>query len=269
MRKISPWDVRNACRYFGFVFLVLLAACIFAAAQNTALQVNPANSKVQFTLGDVLHTVHGTFQVKRGSLQLDPASGKMSGDIVVDAKSGESGNSTRDRKMHREILESDQYPEISFRPDRIEGAVALQGKSSVKVHGMFNIHGVDREIDAVEGNEAAEAVPVKAGNWSARARYRARGGPGGRPPERIAVPGAVGQRPTSKRSRLVGEEGFEPSRPFGHTDLNRARLPFRHPPRATSRLARPRALLRPGYDRVMIREGRWHSGGSAAFRTPA
>ncbi len=28
----------------------------------------------------------------------------------------------------------------------------------------------------------------------------------------------------------VGEEGFEPSHPFGHTDLNRARLPFRHPP---------------------------------------
>ena len=28
----------------------------------------------------------------------------------------------------------------------------------------------------------------------------------------------------------MGEEGFEPSRPFGHTDLNRARLPFRHPP---------------------------------------
>jgi hypothetical protein len=31
-------------------------------------------------------------------------------------------------------------------------------------------------------------------------------------------------------SHRVGEEGFEPSRPFGHTDLNRARLPFRHPP---------------------------------------
>jgi hypothetical protein len=28
----------------------------------------------------------------------------------------------------------------------------------------------------------------------------------------------------------VGEEGFEPSHPFGHTDLNRARLPFRHSP---------------------------------------
>jgi hypothetical protein len=32
-------------------------------------------------------------------------------------------------------------------------------------------------------------------------------------------------------SYRVGEEGFEPSHPFGHTDLNRARLPFRHPPR--------------------------------------
>ena len=28
----------------------------------------------------------------------------------------------------------------------------------------------------------------------------------------------------------VGEEGVEPSRPSGHTDLNRARLPFRHSP---------------------------------------
>ena len=28
----------------------------------------------------------------------------------------------------------------------------------------------------------------------------------------------------------VGKEGVEPSRPFGHTDLNRARLPFRHFP---------------------------------------
>src|ERR1700742_2895880 len=58
-------------------------------------------------------------------------------------------------------------------------------------------------------------------------------------------PPVTDQRPPNR----VGEEGFEPSRPFGHTDLNRARLPFRHPPRATSRLARPRALPRPGYHR--------------------
>jgi polyisoprenoid-binding protein YceI len=101
---------------------------------------------VKFTLGDVLHTVHGTFQLKRGTLQFDPASEKISGEIVVDTRSGESGSNMRDRKMHKEILESERYPKISFRPDHIEGAVASEGKSSVKVHGMFNIHGVDREI---------------------------------------------------------------------------------------------------------------------------
>ena len=32
---------------------------------------------------------------------------------------------------------------------------------------------------------------------------------------------------------LVGKGGVEPPRPYGHTDLNRARLPFRHLPAAT------------------------------------
>jgi polyisoprenoid-binding protein YceI len=90
--------------------------------------------------------VHGTFQLKSGALQFESASGKVSGQIVVDAKSGESGSGMRDRKMHKEVLESERFPEIAFRPDRIEGTVAGQGKSSVRVHGMFNIHGVDREI---------------------------------------------------------------------------------------------------------------------------
>ena len=39
------------------------------------------------------------------------------------------------------------------------------------------------------------------------------------------------QAAASRYTSRVGEEGFEPSRPLGHTDLNRARLPFRHPPR--------------------------------------
>jgi polyisoprenoid-binding protein YceI len=71
----------------------------------------------------------------------------------------------RDRKMHREILESDRYPDISFRPDRVEGAVASAGKSSVKVHGMFNIHGVDREITV-----PAE-VEMEPDHWSATVHF--------------------------------------------------------------------------------------------------
>ena len=36
---------------------------------------------------------------------------------------------------------------------------------------------------------------------------------------------------------MVGKGGVEPPRPYGHTDLNRARLPFRHLTGATRDLA--------------------------------
>jgi polyisoprenoid-binding protein YceI len=131
--------------------LVLTLALVFslagaAAAQEVSFKLDPQHTTVNYTLGDVLHTVHGTFRLKQGSLRLDPASGKLTGEITVDAKSGESGSGMRDRKMHQEVLESERYPEIVFRPDRVEGAVSLQGKSSVRVHGIFTIHGSDHEL---------------------------------------------------------------------------------------------------------------------------
>jgi polyisoprenoid-binding protein YceI len=151
---------------FGLAALTLLAALVIsAAAQDTAFQLDPAQTSVKFTLGDVLHTVRGTFQLKHGALQFEAASGKISGEVVVDATSGESGSGMRDRKMHKEILESELYPEIAFRPDRIEGAVAGQGKSSVKVHGMFHIHGVDREITVPAD------VEMSADHWTATVHF--------------------------------------------------------------------------------------------------
>ena len=94
--------------------LVAVVASAAAAAQETKFQLDPAQTAVKFTLGDVLHTVRGTFQLKSGALQFEPASGKISGEIVVDAKSGESGSGMRDRKMHKEVLESDRYPGDRF-----------------------------------------------------------------------------------------------------------------------------------------------------------
>jgi polyisoprenoid-binding protein YceI len=150
--------------------LLLAIAClgvasVATAAQDVAFLLDPQRTTVNFTLGDVLHTVHGTFRLKQGSLRLDPRSGKLTGEIVVDAKSGESGSGMRDRKMHREILESDRYPEIAFHPDRVEGTVSLQGKSSVRVHGIFNIHGSDHELTV-----PAE-VEVSGDHWTATLHF--------------------------------------------------------------------------------------------------
>ena len=125
---------------------LLLAGAATIPGQETVLQIDPAQTKVEFTLGDILHTVHGAFQLKRGNLRLDPATGKASGELVVDATSGASGNSSRDHRMHSAILESDRYPDIVFRPDHLEGKLAPQGPSQVQVHGIFTIHGTDHEI---------------------------------------------------------------------------------------------------------------------------
>lgn len=96
---------------------------------------------MQFTLSDVLHTVRGTFKLKRGTVRYDFTTGRSSGEIVIDAQSGDSGNQSRDRKMHKEILESVRYPDIAFLPDRVEGTLA-----KAKVHGIFRIHGQDHEM---------------------------------------------------------------------------------------------------------------------------
>jgi polyisoprenoid-binding protein YceI len=132
--------------YFALAAIFLFVVCGSAVAQNVSLTLDPQKTTVNFTLGATLHAVHGTFRLKRGALDLDPAAGKLSGEIVVDAKSGESDNGMRDRKMHREVLESEQHPEISFRPERVEGAIGAAGKSEVRVHGIFAIHGSEHEL---------------------------------------------------------------------------------------------------------------------------
>src|SRR5450755_3884234 len=109
-------------------FFLLVCSLPLAAAQNT-IELDPARTTVSFTLPDVLHTVHGTFKLKRGSLKFDSASGAASGEIVVDVASGDSGSGARDKRMHKEILESARYPEAVFTLDRVIGELAPRGKS--------------------------------------------------------------------------------------------------------------------------------------------
>jgi polyisoprenoid-binding protein YceI len=146
---------------------LLLCAFPTAHAQSpkVALQFPPAQTNITFTLGDILHTVHGSFSLKRGSVEYDLEGASVHGELVVDATSGQSRNRTRDRKMHREILESERYPEIIFRPDKVEGLVARAGTSTVQVHGIFTIHGADHEL----------TMPVRVemlpDHWTANAHF--------------------------------------------------------------------------------------------------
>jgi len=110
------------------------------------LGIDPAQSKVHWTLESTVHAVHGSFAFKKGNLQLETSTGKASGEIIVDAASGSSGNDGRDRKMHKDVLESGKYTEVIFRPARVEGKIASQGVFTVQVHGLFVLHGSGHEL---------------------------------------------------------------------------------------------------------------------------
>jgi polyisoprenoid-binding protein YceI len=136
----------------SYIFLAILCAAGCSSdlwAQEMTLKLDPANSKVEFRLPDVLHTVHGTFAMKSGLIHFNPSNGSASGSVLVDVKSGQSGNSTRDRKMHKEILQSEQYPDATFMPTKMSGAFSPQGSSEIQVDGTFRIHGSDHPITLV------------------------------------------------------------------------------------------------------------------------
>jgi polyisoprenoid-binding protein YceI len=123
------------------VLLVLLFLAAGASAQEMVFQLDPAQSRVEFTLGDILHTVHGTFKLKSGTIRFNPATGEASGALVVDAASGNSGNKSRDRRMHQQILEDQKYPEIVFTPQHATGKLASQGTSQMELQGLMSLHG--------------------------------------------------------------------------------------------------------------------------------
>jgi polyisoprenoid-binding protein YceI len=143
----------HSLRRFSVPFLLTvsagLAAMILAPAsraQESVIQIDPAQTKIEFSLSGTMHTVHGIFSLKSSAIRFDPSIGKISGAIVVDATSGDSGNGGRDGRMHREILESAKFPEIIFTPTQMTGVVAAEGSSKVEVSGRFRLHGQDHNV---------------------------------------------------------------------------------------------------------------------------
>lgn len=130
----------------GKALLSLATVALPALASHYSLELKPENTAVQYTVTGPLHTVHGTFSLKRGRIDFDTDTGRASGQVVVDVTSGNSGSDARDSRMHANVLESKKYPDAVFAPDRIVGKLSVPGASGVKVHGTFTIHGAAHEM---------------------------------------------------------------------------------------------------------------------------
>lgn len=162
--------MRGAFRRATWCFAALsaLAAAQSLAAQQTVVTLDPAKTTIGITLGATMHTVHGVFKLKSGQIQFDPATGAASGTIIVDATSGDTGNSSRDKKMHGEILESPKFPEIVFTANhvgvhagaqaaqnspqagnRIQDLLAQRSAFQADVSGTLRLHGNDHPTTLV------------------------------------------------------------------------------------------------------------------------
>jgi polyisoprenoid-binding protein YceI len=156
--KMNGWKTGAAVGVAIGVMAALLSAAPRppqAATLPVALTFDPAQSKAHITVDATMHTVHGTFNVKSGSIQFDPHTGKADGMIVIAATSGDTGNSSRDERMHKEILETWKFGEATFRPTQMDGQISLTAASDFKVKGVLNLHGGDHDVTAAVHAEFA------------------------------------------------------------------------------------------------------------------
>jgi polyisoprenoid-binding protein YceI len=141
--------------------LVVLSVVPASSAQESVFTLDPAETKIEFTLPATAHTVHGTFKLKSGEIRFDTSSGKASGTVVVDATSGESGSDGRDKKMHQEIIESPKFTDIVFTPEHVQGTVAPEGGSQIQMSGIFRLCGQEHAMTLTFAVEHAAGNQLK------------------------------------------------------------------------------------------------------------
>src|SRR5262249_40045032 len=59
-------------KHLGKLFFTLIICVVHARSEDIVFDRNAAQTEVKFTLADVLHTVHGVFQIRSGMIQYDP-----------------------------------------------------------------------------------------------------------------------------------------------------------------------------------------------------
>lgn len=89
--------------------------------------IAPAESEVRFTLGEVLSgvptTVVGSTDQVAGEIAIDPENpaNSMVGVILINARTFATDNNFRNRAIHNEILETNEFEFVRFTPTAISG----------------------------------------------------------------------------------------------------------------------------------------------------
>ena len=128
------------------IFVLSLLPAAAARAEQRVLVLDPAASRVSFTLPATGHEVDGTLGVKSGRIAFDPATGDASGEIAIDLKSAQTGNGSRDKTMHNDVLQTGSFPVAVLRVEKVRGNVPASGTSQVTLDGTLSLHGSDHKV---------------------------------------------------------------------------------------------------------------------------
>jgi polyisoprenoid-binding protein YceI len=142
---------------------LLLAIAPAAGAEPYHLVLDPTLTEISFTLGARLHTVRGRFALASGEVRFDPETGAATGEIRVDARSGDTGIARRDRVMHEEVLDSAAHPLLVLRPERLEVTKREADALAGRLFGSFEVRGARHPLTLdFDGTRSGERAKVSA-----------------------------------------------------------------------------------------------------------
>ncbi len=149
MKRRTPTPPTSLLATILFAATALAPAALSAqpSAGMLTVELDPEATQVTFEVGATGHDVEGSFAFKEGQISFDPATGKASGELVVDATSGKTGNGSRDKTMNKKVLESDEFPTFVLRPEAVVGELAAEGASTVTIKGVLEVHGGTHPVE--------------------------------------------------------------------------------------------------------------------------
>ena len=124
------------------------------SSSEVAFALNPESSEVRFVIGEILNNQPNTVvAVNRevqggGVLNFEVPSQSILDTFVIDASGFVTDSGLRDRAIRQFILQSGQFPTISFEPTNIDGIpdqLTVGESASFQVTGLLTIRNISQE----------------------------------------------------------------------------------------------------------------------------
>jgi len=146
MAAVAVTSKRIRVRFYPLLFRSAHRTYSYSRGRARKLSLNLTQHRRKSSSSSAAHftPLKGHSNLKEVAIRFNPSTGKMSGSIIVDATSGESGMEPTAR-MHREILESGSTGN-RLHATEAKGAFHPKGPSKLEVSGQFRLHGEDQRI---------------------------------------------------------------------------------------------------------------------------